>query len=112
MTTSSNSSRTSPSTQAGKSSAHPDEDEDRKHELGEEPNPRRDKREERKRRGPSAKKERGSEAGDGKHGQIFAEEEERKFEAGIFSVIAGDKLRLAFRQIEGRAVGFSRGCDR
>jgi hypothetical protein len=43
--------------------------------------------------------------------EIFAEKEERELEARIFGVVAGDQFRLAFGQIEGRAIGFGRGGD-
>src|SRR5208283_148317 len=85
--------------------------EDGEHHLGKKPDPRRDKSEKRKRRGPSTKEKRGAKTGDGEHGQIFAEKEERKFETRIFGVITGDQLRLAFRQIEGRAISLCRRRD-
>ena len=64
-----------------------------------------------KRRGPSAEKERDAEAGDREHAEVFAEEEQREFEAGIFGVVAGDHFGLAFGQIERRAIGLGRGGD-
>ena len=38
--------------------------------------------------------------------EVFAQEEQRELEPGIFDVIAGDDLRFAFGQIERRAIGF------
>ena len=59
---------------------------DQREELREEPDVGRNPGEERKRRGPAAEEERDGEAADGEHAEIFAEEEERELEAGVFDV--------------------------
>ena len=62
-------------------------------------------------RRPAAEEEGDAEAADGEHFEIFGEEEEGEFEAGIFDEVAGDDFGFAFGEIEGAAVGLRRRGD-
>ena len=97
--------------QARQRAANPDEHENDGNHLGQEPNIRRNPGQERHRRNPAAKEQRDAQADDGKHAQIFAEEKEREFEAGILGEIAGDDFGFGFRQVKRAAVGFRQRRD-
>ena len=84
----------------------PDESADEDEELCEEPEVRGDPGEERERCGPAAEEEGDGEAAGGEHAEVFTEEEEGEFEAGVFDVVAGDDFGFAFGQVERAAVGF------
>src|ERR1039458_10139958 len=77
----------------------------KRQQLEEEPHIGRYPGEEGKRRRPSTKKEGDGHTAGGHHAQVFAQEKEREFEAGILDIVAGDDLGFAFGKIEGRAVG-------
>ena len=97
--------------QAWEGAANPDEDADEGEELEEEPDVGGDPGEERKGRGPAAEEEGDGHAAGGEHAEVFAEEEEGEFEAGVFDVVAGDDFGFAFGEVEGRAVGLGGGGD-
>ena len=60
---------------------------------------------------PTAEEERRHNACLSEHGQVLAHLEEAELHAGVFCVVAGHDLRLAFGDIERAAVSLGDGAD-
>jgi len=63
------------------------------------------------RRRPAAQEEHGCQCRDQDHVGVFGQEEDRECHARILDMEAGNDLRLAFGNVEGRAVGLGNARD-
>src|ERR1700721_1119702 len=78
--------------QTRESTTHPNQHNNRQHDLGEKPDPRGNPVQRSERCRPASQKERRPESRNRQHGEIFTEEEERKLESGIFGEISSDQF--------------------
>jgi hypothetical protein len=62
-------------------------------------------------RQPAAQEQQRGQEADQDHVGVFGQEEDREGRAGVFDVEAGDDLRLALGDVEGRAVGLGHAGD-